>query len=84
MKFKPLHDRVVVKPLELDTKTAGGLIEHRNIREQRRQPIGRRRKAIGDQLAIAGHKIDGRPALEGFALGGEKSARSISEYSVLA
>jgi chaperonin GroES len=26
MKFKPLHDRVVVKPLELDTKTAGGII----------------------------------------------------------
>jgi len=26
MKLKPLHDRVVVKPLELDTKTAGGII----------------------------------------------------------
>ena len=26
MKFKPLHDRVVVKPLELETKTAGGII----------------------------------------------------------
>ena len=26
MKFKPLHDRVVVKPLKLDTKTAGGII----------------------------------------------------------
>ena len=26
MKFKPLHDRVVVKPLELDTKTPGGII----------------------------------------------------------
>lgn len=26
MKFKPLHDRVVVKPLELDNKTAGGII----------------------------------------------------------
>ncbi len=26
MKFKPLHDRVVVKPLDLDTKTAGGII----------------------------------------------------------
>ena len=26
MKFKPLHDRVVVKPLELDTETAGGII----------------------------------------------------------
>ena len=26
MKFTPLHDRVVVKPLELDTKTAGGII----------------------------------------------------------
>jgi chaperonin GroES len=26
MKFRPLHDRVVVKPLEKETKTAGGII----------------------------------------------------------
>ena len=26
MKFRPLHDRVVVEPLESDTKTAGGII----------------------------------------------------------
>jgi chaperonin GroES len=26
MKFKPLHDRVVVRRLEGDTKTAGGII----------------------------------------------------------
>jgi chaperonin GroES len=26
MKFRPLHDRVVVKPLEQETKTAGGII----------------------------------------------------------
>ena len=26
MKFRPLHDRVVVKRLEEDTKTAGGII----------------------------------------------------------
>ena len=26
MKFKPLHDRVVVERLESDTKTAGGII----------------------------------------------------------
>ena len=26
MKFKPLHDRVVVKRLESDAKTAGGII----------------------------------------------------------
>ena len=26
MKFKPLHDRVVVKRLETDEKTAGGII----------------------------------------------------------
>ncbi len=26
MKFRPLHDRVVVEPLEGDTKTAGGII----------------------------------------------------------
>ncbi len=26
MKFKPLHDRVVVEPLEQEEKTAGGII----------------------------------------------------------
>ena len=26
MKFRPLHDRVVVRRLEEDTKTAGGII----------------------------------------------------------
>lgn len=26
MNFKPLHDRVVVEPLEEETKTAGGII----------------------------------------------------------
>ena len=26
MKFKPLHDRVVVKRIESDQKTAGGII----------------------------------------------------------
>ncbi|HYH18819.1 MAG TPA: co-chaperone GroES, partial [Azospirillum sp.] len=26
MKFRPLHDRVVVKRLESDTKTKGGII----------------------------------------------------------
>ncbi|HEV7368959.1 co-chaperone GroES [Arenibaculum sp.] len=26
MKFRPLHDRVLVKPLEQETKTAGGII----------------------------------------------------------
>ena len=26
MKFRPLHDRVVVKRVEEDTKTAGGII----------------------------------------------------------
>ncbi|WP_207478769.1 co-chaperone GroES [Arenibaculum pallidiluteum] len=26
MKFRPLHDRVLVKPIEQETKTAGGII----------------------------------------------------------
>jgi len=26
MKFRPLHDRVLVKPLDADQKTAGGII----------------------------------------------------------
>ncbi len=26
MKFRPLHDRVVIEPIESETKTAGGII----------------------------------------------------------
>ncbi|MGB1006535.1 MAG: co-chaperone GroES [Thalassobaculaceae bacterium] len=34
MKFKPLHDRVVVEPLQKDEKTAGGIIIPGNAQEK--------------------------------------------------
>jgi chaperonin GroES len=34
MKFRPLHDRVVVKRLEGDTKTAGGIIIPDTVKEK--------------------------------------------------
>ncbi len=37
MKFRPLHDRVVVKRLEEETKTAGGIISPDTAKEQPQQ-----------------------------------------------
>ena len=37
MKFRPLHDRVVVKRLEEDTKTAGGIIIPDSAKEKPQQ-----------------------------------------------
>ena len=34
MKFRPLHDRVVVKRVEEDTKTAGGIIIPDTVKEK--------------------------------------------------
>jgi chaperonin GroES len=34
MKFRPLHDRVVVRRLEGDTKTAGGIIIPDSVKEK--------------------------------------------------
>ena len=34
MKFKPLHDRVLVKRVEQDTKTAGGIIIPATVQEK--------------------------------------------------
>ena len=34
MKFKPLHDRVLVKRVEADTKTAGGIIIPDSVQEK--------------------------------------------------
>lgn len=34
MNFKPLHDRVVVEPLEEDTKSAGGIIIPETAKEK--------------------------------------------------
>ena len=37
MKFKPLHDRVVVKPTEQENKTAGGIIIPDTAKEKPQQ-----------------------------------------------
>jgi len=37
MKFRPLHDRVVVKRIEADTKTAGGIIIPDSAQEKPQQ-----------------------------------------------
>ena len=37
MKFRPLHDRVVVKRLEEETKTAGGIIIPDTVKEKPHQ-----------------------------------------------
>lgn len=34
MKFKPLHDRVLVKRIEQDSKTSGGIIIPENAKEK--------------------------------------------------
>lgn len=37
MKFRPLHDRVVVEPLEADDKTSGGIIIPDTAKEKPQQ-----------------------------------------------
>lgn len=37
MKFKPLHDRVVVEPVEAEEKTAGGVIIPDTVKEKPQQ-----------------------------------------------
>jgi co-chaperonin GroES (HSP10) len=41
MKFRPLHDRVVVKRIEAEEKTAGGIIIPEPPRRSRRMPSRR-------------------------------------------
>lgn len=48
MKFRPLHDRVVVKRVEEDTKTAGGIIIPDTAKEK---PIQ------GEVLAVGNGKV---------------------------
>ena len=45
MKFRPLHDRVVVKRLEEETKTTGGIIIPDTAKEK---PIEGKVVAVGD------------------------------------
>lgn len=44
MKFRPLHDRVLIKPLEKDAKSTGGIIIPDTAKEK---PMEGRVKAVG-------------------------------------
>ena len=68
MKFRPLHDRVVVKRLEEDSKTAGGIIIPDTVKEKpharrsrRRRPRRPRRERQGQRPRRQGR----RPVLFG-------------------
>jgi chaperonin GroEL (HSP60 family) len=53
MKFHPLHDRVVVKRIEADEKSTGGIIIPDTARESpRRESFGDRRKVMLQHIAI--------------------------------
>jgi chaperonin GroES len=56
MKVKPLADRVLVKPLEAEEKTAGGIIIPENAKEKPQQGEV---VAVGDgKIADSGQKIE--------------------------
>ncbi|WP_287266050.1 hypothetical protein [Mesorhizobium sp.] len=42
MTFRPLHDRILVRRIEADEKTAGGIIIPNNAKESRRRRSDRR------------------------------------------
>ena len=63
MKFRPLHDRVVVKRVEEDTKTKGGIIIPETAQEQPMQgnmiAVGHGvREGAGKLITIDMHKCD--------------------------
>lgn len=56
MNVKPLADRVVVRPLEAEEKTAGGIIIPDNAKEK---PQKGEIVAVGEgKISDSGHKID--------------------------
>ena len=55
MKFKPLHDRVVVKRLESDEKTSGGIIIPDTAKEK---PSEGEVLAVGPGEANRGRKVE--------------------------
>ena len=68
MKFRPLHDRVVVRRIEEDTKTAGGIIIPDTAKEKPMQgeiiAVGPGARDEGRQARAAGRQ-EGRPVLFG-------------------
>ena len=63
MKFRPLHDRVVVRRLEAEEKTAGGIIIPDTAKEK---PMEGEVIAVGpgarDETGPAGRRSTSRPA----------------------
>ena len=58
MKFRPLHDRVVIEPTEAETKTAGGIIIPDTAKEK---PMQGKVVAVGSGArdeACKVHKLD--------------------------
>ena len=55
MKFRPLHDRVVVRRVEEDTKTAGGIIIPDTAKEKPHARRGRRRRPRRPRRGRQGH-----------------------------
>ncbi len=54
MKFKPLHDRVLVKRVEQDTKTAGGIIIPDTVQEK---PMEGKVIAVGSGVKAEDGKV---------------------------
>ena len=58
MKFRPLHDRVVVKRIEAEEKTAGGIIIPDTAKEK---PQTGQVVAVGERRPAAAGRVDPDP-----------------------
>ena len=58
MKFRPLHDRVVVKRIDAEEKTAGGIIIPDTAKEKPPAGRGRRRRSRRPRRERQAHPID--------------------------
>jgi chaperonin GroES len=67
MKFRPLHDRVVVEPLEEEEKTAGGIIIPDTAKEKPMQgkvlSVGAGSRGEDGKLVPLDVKMDGKTML---------------------
>jgi chaperonin GroES len=61
MKFKPLHDRVLLKPLAAETRTKGGLIIPDTVQEKPQQgevvAVGKGKRLEDGRLLELGVKV---------------------------
>ncbi len=61
MKFKPLHDRLLLKPIEAETRTKGGLIIPDTAQEKPRQgkvvAVGKGKRLEDGRLEPLGVKV---------------------------